>query len=60
MQLLAETFRDERGPWRYPLGVRYIVLPDRFEAYVSYGNRFDSQLSEWSTIVGIRVQTFLP
>jgi len=36
--------------------------PDRFEAYVSYGNRFSASSGQWSAIIGIRVQTaaFLP
>ncbi len=62
VQLLAETFRDDPGLWKYQLGVRYIVIPNRFEAYVSYGNRFDGPSSQWWTIIGIRLQTptFLP
>jgi hypothetical protein len=40
LQLLAETYRDEPGRAKYQVGARYIVLPDRFEAYISYGNRF--------------------
>ena len=62
VQLLAEAFRDEPGPGKYQVGVRYIVVPDRFEAYVSYGNRFNGPSSQWSAIIGIRVQTaaFLP
>ena len=62
VQLLAEAFRDEPGRGKYQVGVRYIVIPDRFEAYVSYGNRFNGPPSEWSAIVGIRLQTppFLP
>lgn len=52
--LLAETFRDEPGRGKYQVGVRYIVIPDRFEAYLSYGNRFNGPPSQWSTIMGIR------
>jgi hypothetical protein len=57
LQLLAETFRDEPGRVKYQVGVRYIVIPDRLEAYASYGNRFSSLSSQWSAIIGIRVQT---
>jgi hypothetical protein len=62
VQLLAETFRAEPGRGRYQVGVRYIVIPGRFEAYVSYGNRFNGPSSEWASIIGIRLQTppFLP
>jgi len=62
LQLLAEIFRDEPGTGKYQLGLRYIVVPDRLEAYVSYGNRFNGPSGQWSAIVGIRVQTpaFLP
>lgn len=57
LQLLAETYRDEPGRAKYQVGARYIVVPDRFEAYVSYGNRFSTSSNQWSAIVGIRVQT---
>ena len=62
VQLLAEAFRGEPGPGKYQVGIRYIVVPDRFEAYVSYGNPFNGASSQWSTIIGIRMQTaaFLP
>lgn len=62
VQLLAETFRDEPGRGKYQVGVRYIVIPDRFEAYASYGNRFNGPPGQWSVIAGIRIQTspFLP
>jgi hypothetical protein len=62
VQLLAEAFRDEPGSTKYQVGARYIVIPNRFEAYASYGNRFNGPSDQWSAIIGIRVQTaaFLP
>jgi hypothetical protein len=57
LQLLAETYRDEPGRAKYQVGVRYIVVPDRFEAYVSYGDRFGAPSGRWLAIFGIRVQT---
>jgi hypothetical protein len=62
LQLLAEAYRDEPGRGKYQVGTRYIVIPNRFEAYVSYGNLFGGLSSQWSTIVGIRLQSpaFLP
>jgi hypothetical protein len=62
LQVLAEAFRDEPARGKYQVGVRWIVIPDRFEAYVSYGNRFNGSSDQWSAIVGIRLQTspFLP
>ena len=57
LQLLAEAFRDEPGRGKYQVGIRCIVIPDRFETYVSYGNRFNGPSSQWSAIMGIRVQT---
>jgi hypothetical protein len=62
VQLLAEAFRDEPGSTRYQVGARYIIVPNRFEAYASYGNRFNGSPDQWSAIIGIRVQTaaFLP
>lgn len=62
LQLLAETFHGEPGGGKYQVGARYIVIPDRFETYASYGNRFTGPSGEWWAIVGIRLQTpaFLP
>lgn len=62
LQLLAEAFRDEPGRGKYQVGMRYVAIPNRFEAYVSYGNRFGGPSNQWSTIVGIRLQSpaFLP
>jgi hypothetical protein len=62
LQLLAEMFRDEPGRGKYQVGVRYVAIPDRLEAYVSYGNRLNGPSSEWWVVAGIRLQTapFLP
>jgi hypothetical protein len=57
LQLMGEVFHDSTGHGKYQLGVRYIVVPDRFEAYVSYGNRIDGPSSQWWAILGIRLQT---
>lgn len=61
--LLAEVFRDERGPGKYQLGARYALAPSRLEAYVSYGNRLGNMASgPWWLTAGIRINTspFLP
>ena len=62
VQLLAEAFRDQPGTGKYQVGMRWIVLPNRFEAYASYGNLFRGSADRWSAIIGIRLQTpeFLP
>ena len=62
VQLLAEAFRDESGSPKYQVGARYVLVPNRLEAYASYGNRFYGSSDRWSAILGIRVQTaaFLP
>jgi len=62
VQLLAEAFRDEPGSTKYQVGARQIIVPNRLEAYASYGNRFTGSSDQWSVIIGIRVQTaaFLP
>ena len=62
VQLLGEVFRGEPGRAKYQIGARYLVVPDRFEAYVSYGNRFNGSSDQWFAIAGIRLQTvaFLP
>lgn len=62
LQLLAETFHDEPGTASYQIGARWLAVPNRFEAYVSYANRFHGAPEGWSAIIGIRLQTpdFLP
>ncbi len=62
VQLLAEVFHDQPGPGQYQVGARWIVIPDRFEAYASYGNQFNGTSHQGSVIIGIRLQTptFLP
>ena len=54
LQLLGEIFRDEPGRAKFQVGLRGIVVPDRFEVYVSYGNRFDA--AQWFATIGIRLQ----
>jgi hypothetical protein len=55
LQLLSEIFRDEPGRAKFQVGLRGVVVPDRFEVYVSYGNRFDA--AQWFATAGIRLQT---
>ncbi len=55
LQLLGEIFRDEPGRGKFQTGVRGIVIPDRFEVYVSYGNRFNA--TQWFATIGIRLQS---
>ena len=40
VQLMAEAYRDEPGPAKYQLALRWAIIPDRFEAYASYGDQF--------------------
>lgn len=61
--LLAEIFRDERGPGKFQVGARYAFDAPPIEAHVSYGNRLGSAPGDtWWVIAGIRVYTraFLP
>jgi hypothetical protein len=54
----AEVFRNERGPGKYQLGLRYALVPERFEVYASYGNRLGSAISDsWWAIAGVRINT---
>jgi hypothetical protein len=57
LQLLAETFRDEPGRGKYQVGVRYLAIKDRFEAFIGYGNRLGGSLDARWVIVGVRMQT---
>ena len=61
--LLAEIFRDERGPGKFQLGARYAFIPSRLEGYLSYGNCLGNLTgSSWWAVAGIRINTapFLP
>jgi len=62
LQLLGEVFRDEPGPWKFQIGFRSIVVPDRFEIYASYGNKFGRSGAADVVVTGFRLQTpaFLP
>jgi hypothetical protein len=61
--LLAEIFRDERGPGKFQLGARYAFIPSRLEGYLSYGNCLGNLTGgSWWAVAGIRINTapFLP
>ena len=61
--LLAEIFRDEKGAGKYQVGLRYAIVPDRFEAFASYGNRLGNPIeASWWATLGIKINTaaFLP
>jgi len=62
LQLLAEVYRDEPGTAKYQAGVRWIAVPNRLEAFVSYGNRFTRSADQWIVTTGVRLQSpaFLP
>ena len=56
--ILAEIFRDERGPGKFQVGARYAFEAMPIEAYASYGNRIDSAPGDTSwAIVGFRAYT---
>jgi hypothetical protein len=61
-QLLGEVYHDEPGPWKFQVGWRSIVVPNRFEVYASYGNRFSRSSAGGFAAAGFRLQTpeFLP
>jgi hypothetical protein len=62
LQWLAEVFRDEPGRGKFQVGLRYLAVPDRFEVFLSYGNRFHGSSNDGWLVAGIRLQTapFLP
>lgn len=61
-QWLAEVFRDEPGRAKFQVGLRYVAIADRFEVFLSYGNRFHGTSDHGWVVAGIRLQTapFLP
>jgi len=54
-QLLGEVFHDEPGRAKFQVGIRGVVVRDRFEVYASYGNPFNA--TRWFATLGIRLQT---
>lgn len=62
VQLLAEVFKEAPGRGAWQAGARFLVIPDRLEAYVAYRNSFGGPLDAWGVNVGIRLQTdaFMP
>ena len=62
LQLLGEVYRDEPGTAKYQGGLRWIAVPNRLEAFVSYGNRFTRAADAWTVTAGVRLQSpaFLP
>jgi hypothetical protein len=56
MKLLAEVYHDEPGTGKAQAGVRLVVVPDRFEVFGSYGERFANR-GDWWAIVGVRLQS---
>ncbi|MEP7063304.1 MAG: hypothetical protein ABI881_12990 [Betaproteobacteria bacterium] len=57
LQLLAEVFHDEPGRAKYQAAIRYALIPDRLEAFVSYGSRFGGSSGNWWSIAGFRWQS---
>jgi hypothetical protein len=56
MKLLGEVYHDEPGTGKAQVGIRFVVVPDRFEVYGSYGERFANH-GDWWAIVGVRLQS---
>jgi hypothetical protein len=56
MKLLGEVYHDEPGTGKVQAGVRFVVVPDRFEVYGSYGERLANR-GDWWAIVGVRLQS---
>jgi hypothetical protein len=56
LQLLGEVFHDEPGRAKYQVAIRYALISDRLEAFISYGNRFGGS-NDWWSIAGFRWQS---
>ena len=54
--------RDIAKRSKFNVGVRSIVVPNRYEVYASYGNRFGRSSNAGFVVAGFRLQTpeFLP
>ena len=55
---MGELFRDGPGRPSYQLGVRYTLVTDRVELFLSGGDRLGGEGSSWFAKFGVRFQTW--
>ncbi len=54
---LGEVYRDAPGAGKYQVGLRYVVIADRFELFTSYGDKLGERQGHWYATFGLRLQT---
>lgn len=55
---MGEIYRDEPGRAKFQLGVRYTMVTDRVELFLSGGDRFGGGGDGWFAKFGVRFQTW--
>jgi hypothetical protein len=56
--VMGEIFRDEPGRPKFQLGLRYTLVTDRVELFVSGGDRIGGNGDSWFAKFGVRFQTW--
>lgn len=56
--LLGEAYRDSPGRPFYQAGIRFTMVQDRVELFVSGGDRIGGERSEWFVKFGVRMQSW--
>lgn len=56
--VMGELFRDEPGRPKFQLGLRYTLVTDRVELFVSGGDRLSGNGDTWFAKFGVRFQTW--
>ncbi|HVE50303.1 MAG TPA: hypothetical protein VNG69_11880 [Casimicrobiaceae bacterium] len=55
---MAEIFRDSPGRPSYQIGLRYLLVTDRVELFVSGGDRLGGESKNWFAKFGVRFQSW--
>jgi hypothetical protein len=56
--VMGEVYRDEPGRPKYQLGLRYTLVTDRVELFISGGDRINGNAESWFAKFGVRFQTW--
>lgn len=56
--LMGEVYRDEPGRAKFQVGLRYLLITDRVELFVSGGDRLGGEGNGWFAKFGVRFQSW--
>ena len=55
---MGEIYRDAPGRPNFQLGLRYMLITDRVELFISGGDQFNGNADSWFAKFGVRFQTW--